>query len=302
MSVSLDLYKVFHQVARSKSFSQAADRLFVTQSAVSQAIKNLESQLQVPLFFRGTRQVTLTPEGKLLMAHVEQAINFLRTAESKLQEVRELKAGEVHVGVSDTICKYYLLPVLADFNRRYPQVRIRVVNRTSPQILDLLRKGMVDLGIVTLTSGDSSVLVLPYLPVEDIFVASARFGQLRAHPVTLAELRNFPLLLLERGSSTRACLDGCLQNFNVELKAEIELESVDLLVQFAKAGLGIAHVAKVSVIEELKSGELFEVETKEVLPPRQLGIISLPQVPLSQAARKLLALLQQDAKRKIAFE
>lgn len=295
MGISLELYKVFYQVAQTQSFSQAATRLFVTQSAVSQAIKNLESQLQVPLFFRKTRQVSLTAEGKLLLAHVEQAINYLTVAESKIQEMRNLQAGEVHVGVSDTICKYFLLPTLATFNRRYPKVKIRVVNRTSPQILDILKKGTIDLGIVTLPVEKSSLSVVPFLPVEDIFVAGERFAELKQRRVHLAELRSYPLLLLKRDSGTRSNLEIHLRKLRLELKAEIELESVDLLVQFARAGLGIAHVLRKSVSEELKHKDLFEVRTRENLPSRQLGIATLLQVPLSHSARRLIELLQQDA-------
>ncbi len=297
MDISLELYKVFYHVAQTQSFSQAAARLFVTQSAVSQAIKNLESQLQAPLFFRKTRQVTLTPEGKLLLAHVEQALNYVRIAESKIQEMRNLQAGEIHVGVSDTICKYFLLPVLAAFNRRYSQVKIRVVNRTSFQILEILRKGGIDLGIVTLPV-ESGLSVTPFLPVEDIFVAGDRFTQLRNRRSPLAELQKYPLLLLERGSGTRSNLEAQLQAMGLALKAEIELESVDLLVEFARAGLGIAHVLRESVHHELRQNRLFEVKIREKLPLRELGIVTLPQVPVSQAARKLIELLQEESLKK----
>jgi DNA-binding transcriptional LysR family regulator len=294
MNINLELYKVFYHVAETQSFSHAAERLFVTQSAVSQAIKNLESQLHVPLFFRKTRRVGLTPEGKLLMAHVEQAINYVRIAESKIQEIRNLQSGEIHIGVSDTICKYFLLPVLAVFNQRYPQVKIRVVNRTSPQIVEILRKGEVDLGVITLPLGGNQISILPFLLVEDIFVAAERFSQLKKRRVALTELRRYPLLLLERGSGTRSTLDAHLRRLQIEFKAEIELESVDLLVQFAEAGLGIAHVLRESVAEQLRQKRLFEVKTRERMPTRQLGIVTLPQVPLSQAAQRLIELLQQE--------
>jgi len=291
MNVNYELYRVFQQVARLKSFSKAALRLNLTQSAVSQSIKNLENQLGVQLFFRRTRQVTITGEGKLLLAHVDQALNYLRTGEQKLEEIKNLKAGEIHLGASDTVSRYFLLPYLKRFLGRYPGIKLRLFNRTSLQLLDMLKEGAIDCAIVSLPVAEDGLRVQPFLEVRDIWVVSPRYRELRGRKVGWHEISEYPLLLLEKRSSTRKVLDHFLAQQGISLSPGIELESVDLLVQFAAQGLGIAHVVKESAREALRRKELFELHISGDLPRRELGIVYLRQVPLSLAASRLVELL-----------
>ena len=150
MDVNFEWYKIFYYAAQSENFSEAARQLYITQSAVSQGIKNLENKLGVTLFDRNSRRARLTPEGKLLFSHISQAFNYIKTGEKKLAELHQLGTGEIRVGASDTVCKYYLIPYLREFNRRFPNIKIQVINRTSPQIVELLEKGSLDCGIITM--------------------------------------------------------------------------------------------------------------------------------------------------------
>lgn len=138
MEINFELYKIFYQAATAKSFSEAGRKLFISQSAVSQAIKNLEIKIGAQLFLRQNRNLRLTREGELLLTHIEQAYNFIKAAENKLEELRSLETGEIRIGASDTVCKYYLLPYLEEFSRNYPKVKIQFLNRTSPQIIEIL--------------------------------------------------------------------------------------------------------------------------------------------------------------------
>lgn len=297
MDVNYELYKVFHEVAQAGSFSKGAVRLHITQSAVSQAIKNLEGQLGVPLFFRGRRQVSLTSEGRLLLAHLDQALNYLKRAENKILEIRNLEAGQLHIGASDTVCRYFLLPYLEAFNQQYPKVKLRLVNRTSAQLAELLKNGGIDFCLITLPVAQEGFQVNGCFTAEDIFVAGLKFKQLQGKRLDWRQLALHPLLLLEKSSSSRMHLDAFLEGRGVSLQPKIELESVDLLVQLARRGMGIAQVLKESVRSELQQKHLFEVRTKEKLPPRQLGIATLPHVPLSLAASKMIALLPRQGGR-----
>lgn len=291
MDINFELYKIFYYAAKAENFSVAAEQLFITQSAVSQAIKNLETKLGISLFFRKTRHLTLTHEGELLYSHISQAFNFIKTAENKLSEIQLLDAGEIRVGASDTVCKYYLLPYLEKFTHLYPKIKIRVINRTSSQLTESLHRGLIDLAIITLPTADKTVKINQLVSVEDILVASPKFGELQAKKVDWSELNKYPLLMLERSSATRRNFDRYLGQKGVVLAPELELESVDLLVEFAKIGLGIGFVLKESAQNALQSGELFEVETNEKLPLRQLGAATIENVPLSQAALKFMSLL-----------
>lgn len=291
MDINFELYKIFYHAAKADSFSVAADRLHVSQSAVSQSIKSLEEKLGSKLFFRKTREIKLTLEGEILFKHIEQAYNFIKTAESKIFESQNLERGEIRIGVSDTVCKYYLISFIEKFIQKYPKIKIQVINRTSSQIKDILKDGLIDFGIVTLPVHDKNIHIDDFLTVRDIFVASDRFIELKGHELSLKSLAGYPLLMLDRSSSTRRNIDSYLSSKGIDLIPEVELESVDLLIEFAKIGLGIAHVLKESVIKELETGALFEVKVKEDITLRKLGVITMKNVPLSRASLEFMRFL-----------
>ena len=291
MDINFDLYKIFYIAAKTENFSKAASELYISQSAVSQAIKNLESKLGVPLFLRNSRHLSLTPEGKLLFSHAEQAFNLFKTAEHKINAMQNFEAGEIRIGASDTICKYYLLPYLEKFNYRFPKVKIRVINRTSAQILDILKNGLIDFGVVTIPENSQKLKYMELFSAEDIFVASERFRELRDHRIQLSHLAGYPLLMLEKTSFTRQIFDDFQKKLGLNLQPEIELESVDILAEFAKIGLGIAYCVKESVARELANGELFKIDVIEPLPRRKMGIATAENILLSQTATKFIELL-----------
>ena len=293
MDINFELYKIFYYAASTGSFSEAARQLFITQSAVSQSISGLEEKTGNALFIRSTRSVKLTDEGQMLFSHIEQAYNFIRAAEGKLQEMKTLGLGEIRIGIGDTVCRYLLLPFLKQFIAAYPKIKVKVINRTSPQIIEILKMGRIDLGIVTLPVADEAVNIIDFRNAEDIFVASSRFEELRNRNVPVSELVILPLLLLQKDSSTRRNLDSFFENMSITVTPEIELESIELLVEFARIGLGIAHVMKESAETLVKKGELFVVRTVEALPPRHLGIATVKKVPLSNAATRFTELLKQ---------
>lgn len=293
MDINFELYKIFYYVARSNSFSDAAAKLHVSQPAISQSIKNLEDKTGSQLFFRKTREIKLTPEGELLFKHIEQAYNFIKTAENKLLESQNLENGEIRIGVSDTICKYYLIDKIDKFIKKHPKVKIQVINRTSHQIQNILKEGIIDFGIVTLPVHEKGITVENFRSVEDIFVASNKFIKLKGKRVLLKELSGYPLLMLDRNSATRRNIDFFVQKKGLNLIPEIELESIDLLLEFAKIGLGIAHVLKESAASFIDRNELFEVEIKEKLALRKLGIITMKNVPISRTSTEFINLLIQ---------
>ncbi len=299
MDINFEFYKIFYYAAKDESFSKAAARLFISQSAVSQSIKNLENKLGMQLFFRNTRNLSLTSEGRLLYVHIEQAFNLIKTAENKIAEMQNLASGEIRIGASDTVCKYSLLPFLRIFNQQYPNIKIRVINRTSSQIQTILGNGAIDLGVVTLplteSFDDRNIAIQELFKVQDIFIAAPKFAPLSKKTVEITELAAYPLLMLERTSATRRNLDDFLRQNKITLTPEIELESVDLLVEFAKMGLGVAHVLKESALESIAKKEVFELKIKPGIPSRKLGIITLKKVPVSQAGLKFIALISRSS-------
>ena len=204
-----------------------------------------------------------------------------------------LEAGEISIGVSDTICKYFLVPCIEEFYSMYPNVKIKIINRTSSGITQLINKGQIDLGIVTLPLELDGIHIEPFIDVEDIFVASNKYCELKNRLVSLKELADFPLLLLYKASRTRENLDQVFNSLGTDLNSFIEFESVDLLVEFAKIGTGIAHVLKESAKASLKKGTIFQIKIKENLRKRNLGIAHLKGGPLSLGAKLFIKELKQ---------
>lgn len=295
MHVDLDLYRVFREVARAGSISSAARALFLSQPAVSQSVKRLEEQLGVVLFHRTSRGMRLTPEGSTLFRYVDQAYGYISMGERKLDQIKSMSLGDITIAAGDTLCKHYLVPHLRVFHETYPGVGIHVLNRTTPETIELLKAGKVDLGIVNLPVAQDNVLdIRETLTVHDCFVAGGRYKHLCEKPVSPTELARYPLLLLEKGGSTRAYLDAFFARYGVELKPAIELGSVDLLERFASIGLGVAAVVREFAREELESGRLREVRLTAEVPPRRVGVVTVKGLPQSKAVQKLADLLDDD--------
>ncbi|MDQ2087463.1 LysR family transcriptional regulator [Herbivorax sp. ANBcel31] len=295
MDINFELYKVFYYTAKNQSFSIAAKKLHISQSAVSQSIKSLEDKLGNQLFFRKIREIKLTPEGEVLFKHIEQAYNFIKSAENKILQFQTLERGEIRIGVSDTICKYYLIPYIQKFISKYPKVKIHVVNRTSLQIQQILKDGSIDFGIVTLPVDDKSLNIKNFVTLQDIFVASYKFSHLKGKKIFLKELVNYPLLMLDKSTSTRKNTDYFFTKNDLDITPEIELESIDLLLEFSKIGLGIALVLRESALDLIKNDNLFEVKLNESITPRKIGIITMKNVPLSRASLEFIANLNIQA-------
>ncbi|OUM95823.1 MAG: LysR family transcriptional regulator [Thermobacillus sp. ZCTH02-B1] len=285
---NLEGYRAFLAVAQSGSFSKAAEKLGVTQPAVSHTVRRLEERLGGPLFYRTPAGVRLTGEGEMLYKFVSQAFHFLENGERKIAEMRNLVAGEVKIGAGDTLCRHYLLPHLEAFHREYPGVKIQVTNRTTRETIALLKEGKIDFGIVNLPVKDSQLVIRESIPLHDCFVAGEAFRSLTERTLTWRELVLQPLILLEQGSNIRAYVDRFAKGQGVDIRPEFELGSIDLLVQFARIGLGIACVIREFVADELAKGTLHEIRLEKPLPPRRVGLVTLKEVPLSAAASRFL--------------
>ena len=293
MDINFELYKIFYYVAENLSFSKAAAKLYISQSAVSQAIKTLEDNLNIKLFFRNTKQVKLTNDGEILFRHIEQAYNLIKNGERMIDEINSLERGEIRIGASDTICKYYLLNYFKEFHKLYPKVKILVTNGTSPKCVELLKQGSVDFIISNLPNqyADSSMKIKKIKAIQDVFVAGNQFKELKNREIYLKDLENYPFLMLEKQTATRDFFDNMLVEYGTHIIPEIELGSIDLLVEMAKIGLGISFVWENCIVEQLKSDEIFIVNVKEKIPERYLGIITHKHIPLSIGAKKFIELL-----------
>lgn len=287
METNLELYKLFFYVAKELSFSRASKQLFISQSAVSQGISQLESHLGTKLFLRTTKKVKLTEEGLTLLSHIEPAINSIIQGEKKLQEISTLNRGRLHIGVSDTICKYYLIPYLKRFHELYPNIDILITNRTSMECVDLLKNHMVDMIVTNLPNPrlDSTMEIIETRSFYDIVIAPKKFQSLSGHKVTLFELVQYPILLLDQQSSTTQFLKELFLEEGLDLHPAIELGSIDLLMEMATIGLGLTFIPDYVYNN---SKELLVVDLSTPIKQRKLGIAFHGKNSLSTATQAFI--------------
>lgn len=286
MDINYELYKVFYHVATTLSFSEASKQLFISQSAVSQSVKSLEKKLEQVLFIRSTKKVQLTPEGEILLRHIEPAMNLIRRGESQIMEASST-GGQIRIGASDTICRYFLVPYLEKFHRAFPHIHIKVTNATSIGCVSLLESGQVD---IIVTNFPNSHLgnknhIKKIRAFRDVFIANQDFKEIKDVKLPFQELLEYPLLMLDRESTTSEFLHNLFQQHQLDLVPEIELSSNDLLIDLARIGLGIAFIPDYCV-QHLD--DLFIVETKETLPERELILSYNEHIPMTHAIESFL--------------
>ena len=297
MSVKLELYRVFKEVAEAGNITAAAQTLFISQSAVSQSIKQLEAELQTRLFARNSRGVTLTADGRMLYEYVRSAMGLLETGEEKLSQSRDLQMGHLTIGASDTVTSQFLLPYLDRFHRQYPAIHIQIISGRSHKVLGLLQSGKVDIAFASTPQQGASLETFPCLATHSIFVAGAEYPCDFDHVYTLEEIARFPLILLERKASSRLYLEKYFLQNGLHLHPEIELGARSLLVDLAAIGFGVAGVTEEFVRRELESGRLRKLRTSFDIPPRSVDLCVLRDVPLTSAAQRFSDFIRESLHR-----
>lgn len=260
---NLELYKLFYYVAVEGSVTGAAERLSVSQPAVSQGLKQLEEVLGARLFDRGAGGVRLTREGELLFGYVKRGYEEIRLGERKLAQMLNLDLGEIRIGASDMTLRFYLLPYLEKFHEQYPGIKVIVSNGPTPETFAALREGKIDFGVVS----------APFSGKED--------------------LEGMPLITLEKNTSTRSYMDHFLKKKDVIIHPEIELATSDMIVQFALKNMGIGMVMKEFARAELEAGNLFQLRFQEVIPTRQFCLVCRRNHTLPPSAIRLLELMKE---------
>ncbi|MDR1905684.1 MAG: LysR family transcriptional regulator [Clostridiales bacterium] len=286
MIVNMELYRVFYTVAKCGSLTGAARELFISQPAVSQSIKLLEQQIGGMLFIRTSKGMELTYEGRIIYGYIEQAQELIDTAEHKFNQLKDLEFGSFTIGANDTLCKNYLLKYICEYNKLYPDINIHITNRTTVDTINLLKTGKADVGFVNLPIDAQSLDVKDCFEVHDIFVCDKNNYEKISGALNYLELAALPLIAIERASTIRMSLDDYFEKKKILLQPVFELSSHELVVEFAKAGLGYGCVIKEFVENDIKEGRLYEVPLIEPLPTRGIGLIKLKNTPIKFAAKR----------------
>lgn len=296
--VNLELYRVFYTVAKCGSLTRAAEELYISQPAVSQAVKQLESQLGVPLFNRTHRGMELSGQGgKLIFKQVEEALSILEKAESRISEMSTAAVGTIRIGATDGIFSNILADKIVQFNAAYPAVKIELITGTSPETITQLKENKCDIGFINLPIDDKDVHFTGTVAhLSDVFVAGEKFGYMKGRRLGLASLQELPLIMIEENTVARRALKSFLGTIGVNLNADIEVENWDLMIKFALKGMGIGCVPREYAQKYLDSGELFELDVRPALPVRGVGIALPKFVPASFAVKQFVDMFLPERK------
>ncbi len=296
MNIKLEQYKVFYSVAKHGSFSEAAKQLYITQSAVSQQIRLLETELGVSLFVRGKKGAKLTSQGELLYNYTDRALTEIENAESLFERFKSLDEGTLRIGAGDTITRHYLLPILEQFHNKYPAIKIEIVNRVTDETLSKLNSGNIDIAFISLpidTERYHNIHIMEADVLHDIFIAGKKYTHLLRKKLTMNDIATLPLVMLEPKSNTRKSTDSFFKQNGIVLNPEFELGSHDLLLNFAKKNLGIACVTE-EFSDDLLNTDIIKLKTTFEIPPRNIGVCTLKNVEPSPAVIKLIEMIEND--------
>lgn len=294
--VNLELYKVFCTVARCGSLTRAAQELFISQPAVSQAIKQLENQLGVSLFNRTRKGMQLSATGgKIIYADISEAMRLIGEAESRLSEIKTVATGTIRIGATDSIFYHILADKIAAFNEKYPSVKFELISATSPYTISQIKEGKCDVAFVNLPVSDDEVKFCGTVAhLSDIFIVGEKFFDYAEKIVPLKKLQELPLIMIEENTVARRSFETFTHNLGIKLRPDTEVANWDLMIKLVIKGMGVGCIPREYCTDYLLSGELKELATSPSLPVRGVGIALSKKQPLSFAMKEFISLFGEQ--------
>ena len=289
--MDLNQLKSFLEIVREGSFTKAAKKLFLTQPALSLQIKAVEEELGVQLFERGGRQIHLTDAGQTLLSRAEEILGLVEQTRQEVVSLKELRSGRLTLGSTEANCLYVLPAIVKSFREKFPEVDIRLTSRKSAELVNLVAEGAIDFGIATLPVSHPRIETSPLFWRQDVAVCRRGHPLTEKHRVTPEDLVEYPLLLLEVGSTSRKLIDGMFAEMDLVPKNVMELGSVEAIKQFVAIDLGVSIVPELALEREVKDGQLHAMRLSW-LPARHVGVIQRKNAYVSPASRMFLKLLK----------
>lgn len=272
-NIDFELYKVFYFVAKNQNLTKAANELYISQPAISQALKKLEQELDVKLFYRTKAGMNLTKEGENLYNYLKIPIEHLSNSKRYLIDNQD-KEVTIRIGSGTTLIKYSLLPVIKKFKEIYPNVKLEIYHGISSNLMEMLNNDLLDIVLLNVNyNNQNDKRIINIEEVQDVFCYKKKaFNLDDKHLYTMEELNNLPLLLQSELSTSRKFIDDLARKEHIILKSLYDIASYNLIIDFVKEGLGIGFVNLNHIKEEVNNGELVVLKTKFKIPKRHIGL------------------------------
>src|ERR1700693_4953753 len=292
--MELSQLEVFLMVAREGRFSRAAEKLYRTQSAVSQTIRKLEEELGEALFDRSSREGVLTDAGRTLQEYAEKLLNLRADAHEALVELRELQKGKLVIAANE-FTALYLLPVLAEFRRLHPMIKITVQRALGSRIPDDVLQHSAEVGVLTYDPQEPRLRSLVVYLDELVLVVPPKHPLASAQEVSIRQLGAESFVAHIVSSPYREKVLQTFQKHKTPLHMGLELPTLQAIKQFVAMGSGVALMPEISVETEVARGELVRIPVRELHVQRKLRLIYRKEAGLSHAARALLKVAEAVA-------
>lgn len=290
-------YRIFYYVAKYQGFTQAANVLGSNQPNLTRTIRNLEAALECKLFVRSNHGVQLTPEGKKLYGYISIAFEYIRAGEAELAAHQSLQSGIVTIDASEIALHCCLLPVLKEYRRKYPGVRIRLFNHSSPQAIEALKKGLADFAVVTMPKNLPKTLrCYSIVKIQEVPIAGMDFVFLRGKSLTLEELTQYPLVSLGPHTTTFDFYSHLFSKHGLKFLPDMEAATANQILPMVKSNLGIGFVPESFAQDDILSGSVFQISMETPIPQRSVCLLKQEKQPLSIAARELEHMIMDSRK------
>lgn len=291
MNISYDYYKVFYYVGKYKSFTGAASALLNNQPNITRMMKKLEEELGCTLFVRQRHGVTLTPEGEKLYAHISIAFEHILRGEQEIARNRSLQSGIVTIAASEIALHCILLPVLKNYRKAYPGIHIKISSHSTPQAMDVLKKGLADFAIVTepfeLPAGLSSNVLRN---IQEVPVCSSAFSLSTGTTVTEHLIKEYPLIGFGEKTGSFSFYADFFNKMGFSFSPDVEAATAEQILPMIKSDLGIGFVP-MDFLEKENMENLVILNMNPSIPPRNICILKRKGISLSVAASELEQLI-----------
>lgn len=284
MNITFRQLRVFTEVAQQGSMARAAETLHLTPPAVSMQIKEIESQVGLPLFDRNGRTVTLSTAGEYFLIHAKRLLAALKDADHAMARLKRIEHGLLTIGMVST-AKYFVPHLLARFHKDHPGVDVRLrVAGNREQLVALMSAGDVDLSIMGRPPREVATRAESFAAHPLVFVAPPDHPLARRNEVPLAALEREPLIVREHGSGTRAAMEGLFAEHRFEPRISMEMSSNETIKQAVMAGMGLSFISLHTVGLELKNGLLAVLDINGTPLMRMWNVVHMGSKVLSPAA------------------
>jgi len=270
--------KVFRTVARQLSFTAAARLLYISQPAVTKHIRELEKQIQKPLFNRMGKRISLTKEGELLLDYANKILDLYEALDMAVQDLQNVEAGEIRLGGSTTVAQYILPILLTKFKKRYGQIKITLQNANTETIEHFVSSRKIDLGIIEGPARNPLLHYEPFVQDEIVLVRHCHHEEAYKEILTVDQLKRLPLVLREEGSGTRAVVLQALAEKGIaltDLNIEMELGSTESIKNYLRSSDAFAFLSVHTVLPELQSRQVSIVDFTDLEISRVLQFVTL---------------------------